>query len=270
MERTRSFFTLIELLVVIAIIAILAGMLLPALAKARDTARSSNCVNNFKTIGTAQAIYSQDNMDWIVPSFTGNWSDDSMFWNLLSGVKNDGTRKGVNSGVSFYGWGGVPNCTRGTFACPSEPIPFGWSGSQYRYLHVAVNNFLTAAKPNQGTFNDWRTGASVTHSYMYRKTSSITQASRAILCGDNKAVDGWSAYSVYFFAFRHGGQDPRDAMSSATLIPPLSLSKGKANLAYMDGHVGSKKAEELFKQEKSVDNNGAMFEGINLDRGSIY
>ena len=270
MERTRRFFTLIELLVVIAIIAILAGMLLPALAKARDTARSSNCVNNFKTIGTAQAIYSQDNMDWIVPSFTGNWSDDSMFWNLLSGVKNDGTRKGVNSGVSFYGWGGVPNCTRGTFACPSEPIPFGWSGSQYRYLHVAVNNFLTAAKPNQGTFNDWRTGASVTHSYMYRKTSSITQASRAILCGDNKAVDGWSAYSVYFFAFRHGGQDPRDAMSSATLIPPLSLSKGKANLAYMDGHVGSKKAEELFKQEKSVDNNGAMFEGINLDRGSIY
>ena len=161
MERTRSFFTLIELLVVIAIIAILAGMLLPALAKARDTARSSNCVNNFKTIGTAQAIYSQDNMDWIVPSFTGNWSDDSMFWNLLSGVKNDGTRKGVNSGVSFYGWGGVPNCTRGTFACPSEPIPFGWSGSQYRYLHVAVNNFLTAAKPNQGTFNDWRTGASL-------------------------------------------------------------------------------------------------------------
>src|SRR5437660_5346619 len=70
MKRERRGFTLIELLVVIAIIAILAAILFPVFAQAREKARQASCMSNLKQFGVATQMYTQDYDETLFPHMT--------------------------------------------------------------------------------------------------------------------------------------------------------------------------------------------------------
>ena len=82
-KNMKKTFTLIELLVVIAIIAILAGMLLPALGRVKETARSTRCINNLKQLGVSYTMYQHSYDSTIPPIYDGTTGVLKQWWFML-------------------------------------------------------------------------------------------------------------------------------------------------------------------------------------------
>ena len=148
--RCHGGFTLIELLVVIAIIAILAGLLLPALAKAKQKAQTTQCLSNIRQVGMAAVLYLGDYSDRYPPTVARNGMATQTSWVGQAGLLPYYDKiSAVDRWLSEYLVKANPGATVEVARCPSDKIfPGDTSHSTFQMIGASYWANLFPAEPS--------------------------------------------------------------------------------------------------------------------------
>jgi prepilin-type N-terminal cleavage/methylation domain-containing protein/prepilin-type processing-associated H-X9-DG protein len=201
---SKRAFTLIELLVVIAIISILAAIIFPVFAAAREAARKASCMSNLRQLGKAVAMYAQDDGE------------------VLPNSGSDGRRGDLTTSLDPYiksRWG------RGIWRCPSHAEDlefFGWTSSygyNWQYLFAPGPDY-----PHSG-FNGFKNSGLA--------LASLARPADTLMFMDQTAQPGNAQLWTYI-------ERPGDTTNSAVLKGigrPQFRHSEQANVLFCDGHV---------------------------------
>lgn len=249
-SRTGFAFTLIELLAVLAVVAVLAGMLVPTLARARARGAEVGCRNNLRQLGVAMMLYLPDNLE-IFPAVASTGADgpireDWVFWNVYAPGVESYFLNPRNSAIGPY----IGQFNTNLFRCPADQDIVEREKSLLRnpatanpYLYSYALTSLVNATRNRGIGSVYARDQAPLHYYSHRIVNPVDKLMLVedngdprhaeLLTGDPDSVidDGRWDPTVNALSARH-----RYGRGKAVSRTDL-LNRGRGVVLFTDGHV---------------------------------